>query len=123
MNAEVEKRDRAEAIPRITPDVDLIDRGSSFELRADMPGVESGDLSVNVEDYVLHLSGLCRSPAPEGFKAARREFGDCEYNISYRLTQEIDPDQIQARIKNGILTVDLPKSEKKGVRKIEVESA
>lgn len=122
MNAEIEKRTE-EAMPSITPDVDLIDRGASFELRADMPGVRREDLSIDVEDYVLHLGGVSRSEAPEGYKPARREFGDCEYNISYRLSQEIDLDSIQARIRNGVLSVELPKREKSGSRKIEVEVA
>jgi len=122
MTTEIEKRE-TEPLARISPDVDLIDHGSSYELRADMPGVAAGDLSVNTEDYVLHLSGVARSSSPEGFRAARREFGDCEYGISYRLSQEIDLDAIQARISNGVLSVELPKREKKGSRKIEVETA
>lgn len=122
MTTEVAKKNE-EAVPRIVPDVDLIDRGASFELRADMPGVKSDNLSVDVEDYVLHLSGVSKSESPEGFRSARREFADCEYNISYRLSQDIDVDAIQARISKGVLSVELPKSEKKGSRKIKVETA
>ncbi len=122
MKNEVQAEPRKmESLPEYTPDVDLIDRGAHFELRADMPGVRSEDLSVDVEDYVLHLSGVARGEHPEGFQAAKREFEDCEYKISYRLSHEIDLNNIKAGLNNGMLSVKLPKREEIQPRKIKVE--
>ncbi len=112
---------KMESLPGYTPDVDLVDCGDRFELRADMPGVRSEDLSVDVEDYVLHLSGAARSEHPEGFQAAKREFEDCEYKIAYRLSHEIDLENIEAKLNNGMLSVKLPKREEVQPRKIKVE--
>lgn len=119
-NVQAEPR-KMESLPEYTPEVDLIDRGDHFELRADMPGVRSEDLGVDVEDYVLHLSGVARSEHPTGFQAAKREFENCEYKISYRLSHEIDIENIEANLNNGMLSVTLPKREEIKPRKIKVE--
>jgi len=120
MTTEMEKKDQ-QRLPRYTPDVDLIDRGGVFELRADMPGVGNEDLDLNVEDYILRISGIARSEAPDEYQSALREFQDREYHIAYRLSSEIDLDKIQAKVENGVLIVQLPKREEHQPRKIKVK--
>jgi len=121
MTTEVQKKSDEQRLPRFTPDVDLIDRKGAFELRADMPGVGNEDLDLNVEDYVLRISGIARSEAPEEYQSALREFQDREYHIAYRLSSEIDLEEIKAKMENGVLVVHLPKRKEHQPRKIKVD--
>ncbi len=98
-----------QAAPRLTPAVDLYEDHDGITLTADMPGVAPEDLEVEVKDGELVIEGAVRVDMPEGMKARYAELKGGRYRRSFTLSQDIDTDQIRARLKLGVLTVDLPR--------------
>lgn len=124
---EIEKKspaaaDRAEDRPETSPAVDIYDRGQELALYADMPGVNENDLEITLEKNVLTIYGRSQAAAaPEGYRARYGEYRIVDYRRAFTLSNEIDQEGIQANLKNGVLTLTLPKKPAQ-VRKIEVSA-
>lgn len=106
-----------------TPLVDLVDTDGEYAVTAELPGVKPEDVEVDVEDNVLTIKGEKKEERKEETKTRRiyeREYGSFER--SFTLPRSVDPDQVRAEFKSGVLTVHLPKREEAMGRKIEIES-
>ena len=106
---------------RWTPAMDLVETGDHFVLRADLPGMEQSDVTIELEDNVLTVSGE-RKPEheskQEGFYRLERAFGS--FARSLTLPKGIDPEAVTAEFTNGVLEVRVPKPEVRKPRKIEI---
>ncbi len=107
----------------ITPAVNLYEREHEVIIVADMPGVSEKNVEITVEKNVLTLTGKSEWTEPAGHELRYREFSPTEFRRVFSLTSDLDAEQITATIKNGVLTVTLPKSEKAKPRKIAVTTA
>src|SRR5262245_11318751 len=86
------------------PPVDVWAEGDSYHVRVDLPGVGPGDVSVEIEDGVLHLRGERRASGavPRGdFLRAERPYG--RFAVSMALPASIDPQAIEARQRDGVV--------------------
>lgn len=99
----------ANSAPVLTPAVDLYEDGDSVTLTADMPGVAPDDLELEVRDQELVLEGTIGIDMPENLKAWSADIRGGRYRRTFMLSQDIDPDSIEANMKLGVLTVKLPK--------------
>jgi HSP20 family protein len=93
------------------PALELKDKGTEFELVAEIPGMKAEDVEVKVSDGILRLTGEKREEheeKEEGFLFSERRYGRFERAIE--LPQGIDHDKISATARDGILSVHLPKS-------------
>jgi HSP20 family protein len=99
--------------------VEVKERDDAVVLRADAPGFEPGDFDIQIRGDNLVLCACQReeSTQDDGFQWQKREL----YH-SIPLPGEVAADKIDARYRNGVLTITLPKSEKAKARKIEVKS-
>lgn len=99
-------------IPRI--DVDGSDQ--SVKLSAEVPGIDEKDLNVTVTDDSILLKGEKQAEETQksgkGFQSIERHYGAFERVIA--LPCKVDSDKAEARLKNGILTVVIPKAQKEG---------
>jgi len=111
------------SLPVLTPAVNLYEREHEVVIVADMPGVDEKDVDISVEKHVLTISGQAGWSEPAGYDLQYREFAPVEFRRVFSLTSDLDVDNIKAVIKNGVLTVTLPKSEKARPRKITVTAA
>jgi len=106
------------------PPVDIIEQGDTLLLVADLPGFRNEDIDVSVENRTLTLSGE-RKPNPAHQEAAsfrsERSFG--RFSRVFALPATVDVAKIGAEVRDGILTVTLPKAEEAKPRKIEVRIA
>ncbi len=107
------------------PTVDVSEDAESFKVVAEMPGVKPEDLTLEVQDGSLVLAGEKRHEAEherDGFYRVERSFGSFHRVIP--LPDGLDLDHIDARSKDGVLTIRIPKKEATGVgpRKIEVRA-
>ena len=100
------------------PATDIYEREDAIVLVADMPGVAEQDVDIHVENHVLTIKG---TPAvTQQGDVLYAEFRPGRFERAFTLSNDIDSEGIKARMKNGVLTVDLPKSAKARARKIEV---
>ncbi|HZH23726.1 MAG TPA: Hsp20/alpha crystallin family protein [Solirubrobacteraceae bacterium] len=106
---------------RWTPAMDLVETDDHFVLRADLPGMEQSDVTIELEDNVLTVSGERKAEHQEkheGFYRLERAFGS--FSRSLTLPKGIDPEAVTAEFSNGVLEVHVPKPEERKPRKIEI---
>ena len=100
-------------------DVDICENDESITLMADLPGVESKDLDIDVRDGVLTLTAQVHPPL-EHHRLVFSEYRIGGYQRKFTLGERIDVEKINAKLNNGELTLVLPKAEELKPRKIEV---
>lgn len=108
-------------IPAVVPLVDIYENDNEILLRADMPGVEKKDISINIDNGKLSLGGIRKSESKGS--AQWEEFGDVEYQRMFSVPQTIDVEKVVAELKDGVLSLHLPKSEAAKPRQIEIKAA
>jgi HSP20 family molecular chaperone IbpA len=106
--------------PTFTPAVDIFETDTTITLLADIPGVKTQDLDIDLRDDVLTLTG--EVVAPEGSEETDilREYVTGKYFRQFTLSEAIDQSKIEAGLKDGVLRLSLPKVEKATPRKISV---
>ena len=104
----------------IQPQVNIIESRDGYVLEAEMPGVSKDGLEVLLEGNELTLVGRRTSEAPQAHLIYRESL-DRDYRRSFELDPAIDTGRIIARMDEGILYLELPKSERVKPRKITVE--
>jgi len=107
---------------KYSPRVDIIETAEAITLTADLPGVAQENLSVNVEDNQLSITGLVKE-VRGSLKPVHLEYGLGGYTRNFRLGNAVDPTKISASLKHGVLTLILPKSDRLKPRKIEISAA
>ena len=107
----------------VLPAINLYEREHEVVIVADMPGVSEQSVELTVEKHVLTVSGKTEAAAPAGYELRYREFTPVEYRRVFSLTSDLDAEHIQAAIKNGVLTITLPKAEQAKPRRIAVTGA
>jgi HSP20 family protein len=91
---------------------------------AELPGVRPEDVKLSIENSVLTIRGEKKQEAEENNERVHRyERMYGLFERSFALPNSIDPEKIEARYENGILTVSLPKAEKARPREIPVKSS
>jgi HSP20 family molecular chaperone IbpA len=104
-----------------TPSVDIYENENEILLFADMPGVHKDDITVNIENGKLSISGVRRLDH-QGV-STWEEFVDVEYVRSFSIPQTINVEDVEAQLKDGVLTLHLPKSEAAKPRLVEIKAA
>ena len=90
---------------------DLDDQGNQFILTADLPGMEKDEVNVNVLDSQIEISAEHKeSKDEEKNDYVRRERSHVKYYRSLELHEEIKSSKVEAKMNNGILTVQMPKT-------------
>jgi HSP20 family protein len=111
------------ATRRWLPAMDLIETGEHFVLKADLPGMTEEDVSIEVQDGTLTISGE-RSAEHEsherGWYRIERSFGS--FNRSLTLPDGVDADGISAQFDRGVLEVRIPKPEERKPRRVEISA-
>ncbi|MBT8342912.1 MAG: Hsp20/alpha crystallin family protein [Desulfatitalea sp.] len=107
----------------VFPATNLTEDDSFFYLRAELPGVKAEDLDIQATGRNLTIAGL-RKLDVENASARyhRREREGGRFSRAFALPREIDPDRIEAKVLNGILTLKVPKAESAKPRRITIES-
>ena len=95
----------------MVPHVEVSDGDKSYEISAELPGVDEKDVSVNLHDHVLTLSGEKKSEREEekkGYLVSERRYGS--FRRSFRLPDDVDENKITAKFDKGVMTISLPKA-------------
>ena len=105
------------------PDVDIVERKDDTVLTADLPGVDEHSLDITLEKNVITIKGSVEQKPQAGYRLAYGEYEIGDYERVFTLSDEVDKDRIQASVKNGVLTLVLPKAAAAQTRKIAVTAA
>ena len=112
--------ERIQARKVYVPLVDIIDSEDSLFLVSDMPGVDQAGVDVIIEKNLLTIKGRVDDHVPEGFHLNYEEYGTGDYERTFTLPNEIDRNGVEAKIKDGVLTLTLPKMKQAAARKVAV---
>ena len=118
---ELEKKQEATIPARVfLPTADIYETRDALTVILEMPGVEKHNVDVRVEDGVLNVQGRLDLSKYQGLQPLYTEYNVGHYSRSFQLSSKIDQNSIGAELKDGVLTLTLPKVEDAKPRKIEV---
>jgi len=118
---EVEKKPESTIPARVfVPVADIFETDQSLTVILEMPGVNKDSVDIKVENDVLTIEGWIDFGRYEGLQPLYTEYNIGNYARSFQLSSKIDQDRISAELKDGVMTLVLPKSEKAKPRKISV---
>ena len=103
------------------PAVDMFENEDKIVIKAELPGVDKKDISVDVKDRVLTLSGernYDHEVKEENYY--RRERAHGKFKRAFNLPADVDPDKIKADFKDGVLKIELPKPEAQKPKRISI---
>jgi HSP20 family protein len=107
---------------RWIPPMDLVETDEHFVLKADLPGLDEGDVNIEVEDNVLTVSGERKAEHEdkrEGYVRVERAYGS--FRRSLTLPEGIDAEAVTASFEKGVLEVRIPKPEQRKPRKVAIQ--
>jgi HSP20 family molecular chaperone IbpA len=105
------------------PLADILETREGIVLMLEMPGVAPDDVEVTLERRVLTIRGRCRHAEPDALRAVHREFEPGDYERAFTLAEDFDEAAIQASMKDGVLTLTLPRVAEARPRTIRVNAA
>ena len=118
-----ESGERTRATRIYSPRVDIVERKDEIVVTADMPGVDEKTVDITLEKNVLTIYGKAEVSPPQGHRLHLAEYGLGDYQRVFTVSEEIDRDKIQGTVKNGVLTLVLPKAAAAKTRRIPIQGA
>lgn len=110
----------AEAQVVFTPPIDIFETAAGLVLLADLPGVAPDSLELQVQDNKLTLFGRVNATLPEGAQVIHQEYQVGHFLRSFILSDEVDHENISAKLNHGVLEVILPRAQRGEPRRIPV---
>ena len=105
------------------PRTDILDSETEVKIWAEMPGLDNESVNITLEKNVLTLEGKIKTPVfPEGYSLKINEYPVGNYRRTFKLGQEFNYEDIQAKMSNGVLCLTLPKSKDLGPKRINVKA-
>lgn len=109
--------------PTFTPAVDIFETETSLTVLADLPGVKSENLDIDLHDDVLTIIGNVVPEKTDDETPLLNEYETGQYIRKFNLSEVIDQTKIKAELTDGVLRLNLPKVEKAQPRKITVTAS
>ena len=104
------------------PPVDIMEKDNAIVLFSDMPGVDEKSVDITLEKNILTITGTIEPEQYKDYRIAYAEYNIGDYRRSFTISDTIDQDNIKATVKNGMLTLTLPKAKPARAKKIEVKA-
>ena len=118
---EVEKKQESTvALRSFLPVADIFETDQALKVVVEMPGVAKENVDVGVENDVLTITGRIDLSKYKGLRPVYTEYNIGNYSRSFQISGKLDQDGIKAELKDGVITIVLPKSEKAKARRISV---
>jgi HSP20 family protein len=116
---EIQRKEETRSQERyVTPPVDIYETTEGLVVKADLPGVAKDGLDVQVENNLLTIRAQASHAAPGDL--LYREYELAHFFRQFELTDRVDQQRISADLKNGVLTLSLPKAAEAKPRRIDV---
>ena len=121
--AKVEAPKTTETRRTVIPDYRVLRAEDKFEVLVTLPGVNEGNLDVQLENQWVKVKGSPTSLDMAGFSCIHEEFATPDYECEFKIPSTTDPEKIDAKLTNGILTLTLPKAAEHAPRNIRVSAS
>jgi len=111
---------------RVFPAIDIKEKSDRYVVKADIPGVTQDDIDVSVSDGILTINAETQSESEEtddDDRIIRRERNYGKYVRSITLGTEVNEDNVKAKYKNGVLTLELPKAAATKPKRVKVDAS
>jgi len=108
--------------PTFRPLVDIAETKDGLVLIADLPGAEPDKLDITLEGRELVIRAEVDQEDPEGFSSVYREYEVGDYECHFRLAGDFESDGVEATLKDGVLTLKIPKAAEQEAKHIRVKS-
>ena len=103
------------------PPVDIQETEEGYRLTAELPGLTRDDINITLENNVLRLAGerkFEKDVKKESYHRIERAYGN--FQRSFSLPHQVNPEKVEAAFKDGVLTIAVPKAEQARSRKITI---
>ena len=125
---EVQRQEEMSIVKRarqrtFSPRVDIYEENDTVLLLAEMPGVGEDGIEVTLDKDILTVRGEVDRGDLDGYKPAYVEHATGNFERKFKLSDDVNRENIEAAIKDGLLTVVLPKAEIAKTKKIVVKGA
>jgi len=104
------------------PNVDVYETEGSYVLKADLPGINKEDIKIDVNDNALTFKGEKKfeeKTEKDNYVRVERSYGN--FTRSFTLSEDVDPENIKASYKDGVLEITLAKKEEAKPKEINIE--
>ena len=118
---EVDKKTESTAPGRsFLPVTDIFETADALTVVLEMPGVDRNSIEASVEDDIVTIEGRIDHSKYEGMQPVYTEYNVGHYARSFEISNSIDQSKISAQMKDGVVTIVLPKAEQTKPRKIQI---
>jgi HSP20 family molecular chaperone IbpA len=107
----------------LRPDADIYEDAEGITVALDLPGVGSDALEIQVDKQSLTVEAEANIDLAEGTQPIHAEVRSRHYRRSFSLSTELEGDRIEANLKDGVLTLHIPKRAEVKPRRVEVRTA
>ena len=114
------KRESTVPVRSFMPVTDIYETDQALTVVLEMPGVSKESVEVGVESDVLTIAGRIDFSKYDGLQPLYTEYNIGNYSRSFQISSKIEQDAIKAELKDGVMTLVLPKAEKAKPRRISV---
>ena len=108
--------------PVFVPAVDIFEEDGNITVLADMPGVKPDNLTIDLHENVLTMTGDAEDQATEDEEELFREYNVGRYYRQFTVSDNINQDKIEAKLTDGVLRLVLPKAEASKPRQIKIKT-
>ena len=104
------------------PLTDIVETEQGVSLMLEVPGVAPDDVDITLEKRILTIRAKVQPVRPEKLQLIYAEYGEGDFERAFTLSEDFDPDKIEAAMHNGVLSVTLPRAAEAKPKKIAVKS-
>jgi HSP20 family protein len=119
-SAPTEEMERTRARRCFVPKADIYETDNEIIVLADIPGADEKKVDITLEKNILSISATIEPALTSGYELTYAEYEEGDFQRSFRLSDEIDRDKIQASVTDGVLRLILPKAKQATSKKIAV---
>lgn len=105
------------------PLTDIVETDQGVSMMIEMPGVAAGAVEITLENRGLTIRGKVEPMRPENLELAYAEYGEGDFERAFTLSEDFDPDRIEAEMRGGVLTLTLPPALEAQRKRIAVKGA
>ena len=118
---EEDQAERTRETRLFVPRVDIYESKDDINLIADIPGADQDSIEITLEKNILTIEARVVTEKPVDFSLTYAEYGIGDFKRKFTLSNEIDKDRINAVVKDGVLSLKMPKAGPAKAQKIEVK--